>query len=221
MIRKFGKVGVLFLALVIALAGFGASYALWSQDLTIQGTVETGELDWEFTVCSILDPFAPPPYIPGDPALADYTCRVGFEGPPPFFWHSDKNVGWGECAIDEGNSHVVEVNLYNVYPCYFNSVSVYAWNTGSIPLIIEKVIIDGNEITSLPAPVVELDLSGDGKADVEIWWGNAIGTQLEPGDWSSEMSFWFHCLQDAPEGATLSFTIELVGVQWNESSHLP
>ncbi|ABR46720.1 hypothetical protein Amet_0493 [Alkaliphilus metalliredigens QYMF] len=39
----------LALALVVALMMMGAGYAYWTQDLTIQNTVNTGELDVQFT----------------------------------------------------------------------------------------------------------------------------------------------------------------------------
>jgi len=221
--HRLGKFGTVFLALALCLAFTGAGFALWSETQTISGTVNTGEVDWELTACGVLDEIASPPYYVGVPSLDDYTCREGFVGPPPYFWHSDKNVGWGEQELvdtdHDGDFDTLQLTLHNVYPCYFNSVSAYARNDGTVPIIIEKVIIDGTEITSLPAPVVRLDLNSDGFDDVEIWWGNAIGTQLEPGEDSPEMSFWFHCLQGAPQGATLTFNITLEAVQWNESIH--
>jgi hypothetical protein len=129
-------------------------------------------------------------------------------------------VGWQELiphdTDGDGDYDMLELDLHNVYPSYFTSVSVYAHNNGSIPLIIDSVIINGVVLRKSPTPVVRLDLDGDGLDDIEIWWGNGFGVQLEPCDWSPEMSFWVHILQDAPQDATLSFTIELVAVQYNE-----
>ena len=42
-------VGTLFIVLVIMLALLGVGYALWSETLTISGTVSTGEVDVEFS----------------------------------------------------------------------------------------------------------------------------------------------------------------------------
>ena len=39
------KLGLLLLAVVLALGSLGVAYAMWSEDLFIQGTVDTGELD--------------------------------------------------------------------------------------------------------------------------------------------------------------------------------
>ncbi len=214
------KIGMLLLVLLLALGGLGVGFAKWSEPLYINGTVNTGELDWEITNCSMLDTFAPPPYHPTE--TPDYTCHPGFEYDPVhgYYWQLDKNVGWGEQELvdsdDDGDNDTLEVTLHNAYPCYFNSVSFYVRNNGTIPLIIEKAVIDSTEIYSTPADPVQIDCTGDGYADVEILWGDHLGTQLEPGDPPVEISFWMHVLQEAPENADLHFTIELVGVQWNK-----
>jgi len=197
------KLMVIPMLLIVALVITGFAYAHWSKTLTIIGTVNTGELDWQITDVSCLDTTG-----------YDYHCRDDFAGPAPRFWMGDKDVGNTSCGITD--SHTVTVNLTNVYPSYYTSVSVYAHNTGTIPLIIEKVVIDTTEITAYPYPIVKLDLNGDLKNDIEIWWRDGIGTQMHPCEDSPEMSFWIHVLQDAPQGETLSFTIKIVAIQWNE-----
>jgi hypothetical protein len=198
--RKYSAIPIL---LVFLLAMIGLVYATWSQNLYINGTVNTGELDWRFTGASCLD-------TSGN----DYHCRDGFTGEPQF-WMGNKDVGGTSVKIID--PHTVNVTLTNVYPCYYTSVSVYAKNIGTIPLIIDSVIIDGHifRTTQQPYAYVQLDLNGDHYYDIEIWWKNALGSQLHPGDYSDEMSFWLHILQGAPEGATLTFTIEVVAIQWN------
>jgi len=212
--HRLGKFGTVFLALALALTLTGAAFAAWTDDLTISGTVTTGDLGWEFTAYSIDD-------TTHGTATPDNHCNDGFDGWT--FWPDPdgKDVAWGEGQLvdgPDGDGDMSQLNLtfHNVYPCYFNSVSVYAANNGSIPMIVEKVVINGIEIFAEPTPVVPLDLDGDGDADVEIWWGDALGEQRHPGEPFPEMSFWFHCLQEAPQGATLNFTIQVVGIQWNE-----
>lgn len=217
---KSGKFAAIVLLVALALAVSGAGFAHWSQTLTINGDIETGELDWEFVSCSVLDESAPPPYYPTD--SPDYTCNLGFElGPQGWFWKLDKNVAWGEQELvdsdDDGDKDTLKVTLHEAYPCYFNSVSFYVHNNGSVPLKVEKVIINGIEITGLPAPVVGIDCNGDDKADVEISWNDNFGVQFDPCIPNpAEFSFWIHVLQDAPPGEELSFTIQVVGVQWNK-----
>lgn len=43
--KGFKKTGLMFLALVIALAGIGVGYASWTDTITIEGTVNTGSVD--------------------------------------------------------------------------------------------------------------------------------------------------------------------------------
>lgn len=45
---NIAKIGVIFLVSVMALAGASAGYALWSEDLTIDGTINTGTVDVEW-----------------------------------------------------------------------------------------------------------------------------------------------------------------------------
>lgn len=194
------------MVLMLGLLSTGVAYAHWSQMLYIKGSVASGSLDWEFTEALIWD-------ITGD----DYHCRDNFEDPSPRFWMGDKDVG--SSSIEITDPHTITLILTNVYPCYFTMASVYARNTGTIPLIIDNIIIDGNLLRSFPTYPIQLDLDGDGLDDIEIWWKDSFGFQMEPGDDSPEMSFWIHVLQDAPQGATgatLRFTIGIVAVQWNK-----
>jgi hypothetical protein len=187
--------------LAVALA-VGFAYAHWSETLLIAGTVNTGELDWQFTQVQSLDPGT----------TLDYHCNDGFEG--QLYWQGEKHVGTTTIEITE-DPHVAQVTLTNVYPSYFTSITLYAQNTGTIPLIIDKVIIDGIVISAGTQTIVSLDLDDDGQDDIEIWWKDGIGTQLEPDDFADEMSIWIHILQPAPEGATLTFQIQVVAIQWN------
>ena len=190
------------MVLMLGLLMTGFAYAHWSQTIYIEGSVASGTVDWEFVGAGCWD-------TSGN----DYHCRDGFAGSPPIFWMGDKDVGSTSCAITD--PHTVTLTLTNVYPSYFTSVSVYAHNNGSIPLIFDNVIIDGVIIREDPAPVVRLDLDGDDNDDVEILWGDGFGEQRENCEWWPEMSFWIHVLQDAPENATLNFTIEIIAVNWN------
>ena len=50
--KGFKKMGLMFLALVIALGGVGAAFAAWTDTLTITGTVNTGNVDLEIKYLS-------------------------------------------------------------------------------------------------------------------------------------------------------------------------
>jgi len=223
------KIGLISLALVLALGALGVGFAAWTDTITISGTVTTGEVDWEIGTCSLLDDDEPvDPGGDADTTTPDYTCDDGFpwnEEKTNFYWELDKNVGWGEQEIlanADGERHLMKVTLHNAYPSYFNSLSFYPRNTGTVPIKIDHVVIYGTMAGDVKVNKVgtlhRFDFNTDGLADFEIQWGDSFGNQLEPGGGSAEISFWMHVLQPCPQSMLdqLNFTIELVCVQWNE-----
>ncbi|NPA95966.1 MAG: hypothetical protein GXO32_00005, partial [Crenarchaeota archaeon] len=116
------------------------------------------------------------------------------------------------------------VTLHNVYPWYYTHIAFKVTNDGTIPVKIWRVVIDGKYYYKLNEQQlrqgVEIDLNHDGKPDVLIWWGDNFGAQLHPGQ-SADISFDITVLQGAPQGATLTLTISLQAVQWNEYSPGP
>ena len=211
------KIGLLCLALVLALGSLGVGYALWSDVLYIQGSVDTGNLCWEWTTVTQVDP-GPPPQV-----VYDYHANPGFTG-PPYIFQGDKDVGWTSAVVTDPKH--ITLHLYNVYPCYANEISLYTRNCGTVPLHFERVIFSSAYDTAtidwiaLDYAPVSLDLTGDGNDDIEFKWGNHIGMQLHPNVNGPEQSFWLHILQACPQSQTgLTFTITLDGVQYNESIH--
>lgn len=205
---KIGKITALFTALMIALLFTGIGYAMWQKTLTITTTVNTGKLDWEIESGSVTI------RDPKDPPTIDSTCDVGIT----HIRLLDKNVGYGTYELKDtdgdGDYDELEVTLGNVYPSYYNHIDFWLHNDGSIPLIVEKVIIQGQEYWSNPG-VLNLDLSGDGNPDIELRYGDSFGTQLHYCE-SVNISFDVHVLQAAAQGQTLTFTISIVAVQYNE-----
>lgn len=199
------KGAILSLILLVCLALLGLGYAHWQQLLCVNGTVNTGELDWEivFDTVSCKD----------SPGILDYNCDDGIIK----IRQVDKDVGWtswkyvdtdGDGDIDE-----LKVTLNNVYPCYYEHIALIVHNNGTIPIKIEKAIIDGNTLTK--PSYLKLDLDGDGNHDMEMYWGNSFGIQMDPSD-RLNLSFDLHILQAAPQGKSLTFTIKIVAVQWNK-----
>ena len=204
------KIGLLCLALVLALGALGVGFATWTDTLYIDGTVNTGTVSWEFYGNPAVDP-VPPPSITQDDHGIDpgHTKDVGSTSAT--FTDSD----------NDGDLDTMNLLIDNAYPCYNNHVGFWLHCNGSVPLVIQKVIIsDADETYELTATgIVDLDLNGNGTTDIKIAWGNGFGTQLHYCEWVN-MSFGFHIVQDddpAIQGQTLSFTIELVGVQYNEA----
>lgn len=220
------KIGLVFLALVVALGSLGAAYAMWSDKITVDTNISTGTVCIDISGQRVMDHYAPPPYYPTD--TPDYTCNPGFVSDPVKgdFWELDKNVSWGECNIVDGNMFVT---LYNTYPCNFNEIGAYVRNCGTIPVKIWKTQVllpDGAGGWALlgefddTGEYFAFDINGDGAPDIEVTYGDNFGTQLEPGE-RAEISYWIHTLQASPEDATFSFQFKIFAVQYNEYAPLP
>ena len=232
--KKINKIAALFIVSIFALSGTGIAYAAWFDTITIEGTVDTGSLCWHFTTVKMRDTLAPVNYggdfpVPEDDA--DYTCFPGFIYNPEYedyFWHLDKNVGWGDLqkmdTDEDGRSDTVYVWLNNTYPCYFNELTMYLRNCGTIPLKFNNIVISdthGNShYINSGTPIITLDLNNNGIPDFEIWWNDDdFGYQVEPEKRSEELSLWMHVLQDedpAFQSGSFGFSISLTAVQWNE-----
>jgi len=196
------------MVLMLGLLMSGLAYATWSETLWISGSVATGEVDWEF--------------VPSNESYKDHgldwTSDVGMNE----IWQLDKDVGsttigYRDTDLD-GDADTMDITLNNVYPCYFEHISFMVRCNGTVPIIYQQADFYVNEIlvrTMTSIGYFTLDLSGDGYADVEIYWGDSFGTQLHNGN-SLDISFNIHVLQEAPQSAELSFSVELIAVQYNE-----
>lgn len=214
------KIAMFPAAIAVALLAMAMAYGLWYQTLTVEGEVETGDLAACITGVSALDM---------DVGSLDWTSSPrGFvpNATGGDYWRipDAKDVGRTIVRVDGCDLYVT---LENVYPCYFTDVTFKPLNTGTLPWIIDHVVFRDNNDNAIAnasagTPYVLLDLNGDTKPDIEILWLDNFGKQVHPfdptvpGSGRVEISFYIHVLQEAPQGATLTFSIELTVVQWNE-----
>ncbi|ADM27345.1 conserved hypothetical protein [Ignisphaera aggregans DSM 17230] len=198
-----------------------ATLAMWSETLRVNVAVGTGEVDWEIVsgpttwldACGLQPGYG---YFRGNDWNASYLPEPGAD-------QLDKDVGCTDVTLidsdGDGDYDTMRVTLYNVYPWYYTHIAFKVHNDGTIPIKIWRIIIDNQEFYELNAqPLKEglyLDLTGDGKSDVLIWWGDNFGVQLHPCQ-SADISLDITVLQDAPQGSTLSFTVSFEAIQWNE-----
>lgn len=92
-----GKIGFLFLALVIALGGLGVGFAAWTDSLLVQGEVNTGEVNWR-----VINPNCEAIVIPQELceetawALCDWDEMAGIACIECSAWCFDCPQGWGQ-----------------------------------------------------------------------------------------------------------------------------
>jgi len=204
--HRLGKVGLLFLVLVLALASVGVAFAAWTDTITISGSVTTGELDWEIVDGSSTQ----------KPDAPDWNCFWNLETGRRFADPEGKNVA--TTTVTHVDKDTMNVVIDNAYPYYFDHIAFEGHGLGTIPFKIWKVNIyrDAVLLTTLyQNGYAYLDYNGDGANDLELWWGDNFGLQMHYCD-RVDFSFEILVLQPAPQNDSLEFTIEIVAIQWNE-----
>jgi hypothetical protein len=201
-------VPAIFAIALIALAIVGFSYAHWSETLWLNGKVTTGNMCAEFEkgMESQKDPYGP---------NNDWTCTDGFTD----IHQIDKNIGHTNLTYvdtdQDGCNDAIKIDMGNVYPCYYEHIGFWIHNCGTIPWRLWRVTFNPGTVIIYANGYLTLDLNDDGHADIEIKWGNNFGDQVDPCH-DFEVSFQIHILQPIPEGTTLTFSIAIEMVNWNE-----
>ena len=239
--HRINKMAVIFIASIFVLSGLGVAYAAWTDTITIDGTVDTGDVNIEWYLPSGIsceDETCGPPYQgPGvtpdkncDPNHGFYDPATGLGRDPTFDYPpSDpdpKDVACGSIVLIDPDT--LELTINNAYPGYWNKVETHAIYKGSIPVRVKNLVIsrdpEGTDIIKIIdainwGQVHELDLDGDTNIDMELKWGHPFGAQLHYW-YEIEVSFNFCFLQplpqsfQAPDGLTIYFALTVI--QWNE-----
>jgi hypothetical protein len=229
------KIGLLSLAIVLALGALGVGYASWTDTIFIDGTVTTGDFCLSIedgTYAEVITGCDPTPF-------ADYpdrnwagwvqstgviSCPAGYKFASKFC--VDKDVGYVTFnPVEDGNGNIVEleVTLHDAYPHYLAWITFEVCNCGTVPLKLRAPVINQSNF-------------------LLIEYRNGVGTQLEPGE-CHEISLFIGVVQHEghwvdgvwvvdddtqdilPQNAggsgandppALTFTITVEGYQWDE-----
>lgn len=111
------KLLLICLALVLAVGTMGVGYALWSDSLYIQGTIETGEID--FCIASV--------------ASDDVGLDPGYQ----------KDVA--STTVEILDCHHARVTVNNAYPCYENYVHFTVQFLGTVPVHLEEIRVTSSD----------------------------------------------------------------------------
>ena len=209
------KIGLLCLALVLALGALGVGYASWNDTIFVTGTVNTGTVELGFSKIMCSEPFGEfEDKEVGEidcELTGDILCQVEYAGEPTDVYRE---------AV---------FTLTNAYPCYRTAVVVDVASCGSIPVKITELTITMKQVDCQdPATIIET-LTWVGTTGHNGYFNNAagetvfaidvvnlVGTQLHEGDKDS-VEFDMHVKQPAEQNACYIITISITGIQWNEA----
>jgi len=168
----------MFGALMLALAITGVAFAHWTDTLVINGTVNTGTFGAELNV------------------------GEGYDSEPP-----NKNVSYISGTLgDDKKSITVTVN--NAYPCIDYWLPIDLHCVGSVPLIIESIVVDRGNLPGDTTLEIVADPAHPGENVI------AIGTQLHQSQ-TAYGRLHLHLGENAAQGQTYTFTVTINVVQWN------
>lgn len=129
------KIGILLLALIVALGGMGVAFAAWTDIITIQGTITTADIDWELTVDSFTWECEPR----SETAWAIGNDSIEYEGP---------GGGWASYFTYTIGDPLLTVPLLAAQTELVGEVSVYTQTVGDDDyLIIDYTTSSGWEMT--------------------------------------------------------------------------
>ena len=206
------RIGLLCLALVLALGTLGVGYAMWSDEVTIEGTVDTGTLRLGIIKAEVTL------YQDKDVATASLT----FEG---------EIAPWCGTFPPEAEPFAYEklvVALNNTFPCLTVDIEFYVGNVGTIPIHITGL--------NMTDPSGELTVvwenppgsAGNAKGYFYRTGGhpvedrviifeiiNLVCSQLHRCD-SDKADLIFHVEQPAEQNHEYRFEFTVIGEQWAE-----
>jgi hypothetical protein len=147
--RHYKKMGLLFMAVIIALAGLGVGFAAWTDKITLHGTVETGDVDLEVIDYSGTWVFK----VPGLSGAPDYefgnetyVTRIPDDPELP---EGAILIAWAEAFEGNHDPYDVEMVWSNLFPCIDFTADVVFHYDGSIPVKVNSVIFNW---LNLPQP---------------------------------------------------------------------
>jgi predicted ribosomally synthesized peptide with SipW-like signal peptide len=98
------KIGLILIAMVVALGALGAGYAYWTQTINVTGYVQTGDLNAQFAASDVVDQWV------DSPNLVAYYSTLG------------------------NGSEALTVTIKNAYPGMVATIPVVIKNNGTIPI---------------------------------------------------------------------------------------
>lgn len=218
---KTGKIGAIFLMSILALAGIGAGYAAWTDTITIDGTVNTGNV--QYTIKAYSETWAYKDLRDPDERIVYFDNEVldpGNEGLYPV-----ANAVACEGAADE---HDVVMTFNNVFPLVRLTADFIFHYDGSVPVKISEMSFEPIGTGYNFEPYLKYEAHPATWNEIEkVWDINyaidvGLGYQLHWCDhvWVGVTLYVYNNIAEMQdETGSFGGTIELI--QWNEYNLLP
>lgn len=154
---KFGKAGLLCLALVLA---FGIGFAFWTGTLSIGGTVEASDPGVEFSHQMSNDSATAPDLSTGDPAEWGTWTHPDLNAPSGWTWSGNVQPGETEVASVDCSitSNLLTATITNGYPGYIGGTAFTLHNTGTARIKIDSIKLVEVSKDGSPTGTPALDL---------------------------------------------------------------
>jgi len=191
------RIGLVTLAMVLALGSLGIAYAAWTDEITIQGTVETGTVDldvvdvsgtyiYKYLGDTPWDEFNEDPAILPD-ALVRWQGWMGddpYAGMPTIFLPVAS--AWAGCPLatpDEPNGDFVMVKFNNLFPCQDFTADFMLHYNGSIPVKLYAECLSYEASEALAAAIASGAVSVTFAANEATWVPDDDAYPDGPGHW--------------------------------------
>jgi hypothetical protein len=208
--RKRTPIGLVAALLVLGLVSLGVAQGLWSKNLVLNGVVETGDLnvDWTGAACSEFHPWNPPI---GSLADTEPGEVLG------------KDVGSVTWEVDPDDAQIMHITVRNSYPSYSFDCQVEWENNGTIPVNLSGFTVwaaSNNLNNCTVAGTTTKLLNCD---ELTVVFVDGIDDQIDPCRFdplacTSAHSLRAHVEQPAEQNATYQFSVMLCVAQWNEQA---
>jgi len=199
---KRNKIGIIFLGLIIALAGLGGGYAAFSDTITVYGTISTGSVSWE--VIDYSGTWVYKDLITDECVVSDMPLSNG----------NLLLVAYAE-AMPGIEDYDVHVAFENLLPCIWFKADILIRYTGTIP---GKICGIDYSYTSANNWIEQLITNGDIYVNISNINGNEIelGYQLHEND-EIRVEYLIHIPQQQDlMNVSGSFRARFDVMQWNE-----
>jgi hypothetical protein len=210
------KIGLICLALILAMGSLGVGYAMWSDTITINGSVDTASLKLGISKAWYGEPWGE--YLDKD--VGDVFCY---------------QAGAVLCTVLYGQdvtdvTERAEFIISNAYPGYRPSIWIDVANCGTIPVHITNIVVTAEQVVeggpNIPLIVNSVtpgqgysrayELCDQSGCIITMSFVNLVCSQIHSGDYDNvEIDFGFPS-NDLPQETTYLITVTVYGEQWAE-----